>query len=57
MIRYGTKTFTFQGAKLWNKLDNNVKLLEFKDFKKNVLNWIPNECKCSTCILCKLQKL
>ncbi|KAK2152416.1 hypothetical protein LSH36_329g02053 [Paralvinella palmiformis] len=56
-IKYGTNSFAYQGAKLWNLMENNVKTFEFTDFKRQISSWIPNNCECSICILCKLQNI
>ena len=56
-FKYGTNSFAYQGAKLWNSIENNVKTLEFKDFKRHISGWIPDNCECSVCILCKFNNI
>ena len=50
-VKYGTNSFAYQGAKLWNSIENSVKTLEFKDFKRKSSSWMPNN---FVCVLCKL---
>ncbi len=55
-ITHGYKSFSYQGAKLWNLLPNNMKeCTSFKMFKSLIMEWKGPTCICSTCILCKLQ--
>ncbi len=55
-VTYGINSFTYQGATLWNGLDNNIKSLDHKKFKQAISEWIP-VCECSTCIFCKLSNM
>ncbi len=47
--KYGTETSVrYQGARLWNDLDQNVKhSMTVKDFKKCIMQWKGVWCKCS----------
>ncbi|KAK2142523.1 hypothetical protein LSH36_944g00008, partial [Paralvinella palmiformis] len=56
-VKYSTNSFVYQVSKLWNSIENNVKTLEFKAFKRKRYSWIPNNCYCSVCMLCKLQNI
>lgn len=53
--KYGFNTFKYQGAKLWNSLEDDAKLLNFNMFKQFMSKWQPQQCQCSVCVLCKLQ--
>ena len=56
-VRYGTNSFSYQGIKLWNDLDNKFKIMNYKEFKESLSTWLPKTCHCSNCILCKLFSL
>ncbi len=54
-VKYGQNSFKYQGAKLWNMIENDAKLLEFNMFKNIFIpNFRPKQCFCSVCTLCKL---
>ncbi len=54
---YGFNSYKYQGAKLWNCLKEDAKLLDYVKFKKYISLWQPQPCHCSTCVLCKLQSI
>ena len=51
--RYGYQSLRYQGPMWYNKLNDQVKLLDFDDFRTYVMTWEP-ECNCGTCFLCTL---
>ena len=56
-VKYGFNSFRYQGAKLWNSLDDNLKDLDVHDFKHSITKWYPKPCSCSLCHLCKMNSL
>jgi exonuclease III len=56
-VKYGYETMRYQGANLWNGLNDDVKLLDNQMFKKYISIWTPPLCSCSSCILCKLHHM
>ena len=57
-VKYGQQNIKYQGAKLWNRLPNNIKeAVTLNDFKELILKWNGPECKCSTCNLCILNNM
>ena len=53
-FKHGTNSFAYQGAKLWNTLSSDVKSLEHNLFKKEICNWQPDVCHCSTCFFVQI---
>ena len=48
--RYGTNSFRFQAAKLWNSLPEEArKITSFNNFKNFIKTWNGASCKCSLC--------
>lgn len=56
-VQYGFNSFSYQGAKLWNSLSNDIKNANYNMFKSHISNWYPTICHCSTCIVCKLNTM
>ena len=53
-ITHGTNSFRFQAPKLWNMLDDKMKLArDISEFKNNIKEWKPS-CACGNCNLCLL---
>ena len=54
-MKYGYNCLIYQGSKIWNTCDNDLKLsMDLNQFKLNVNNWQPPQCNCSVCVLCQL---
>ena len=48
--RYGTNSFRYQAAKLWNSLPEEArKITSFNHFKQFIKTWNGASCKCSLC--------
>ena len=48
--RYGTNSFSFQAAKLWNSLPEEArKITSFNAFKRFIKGWNGVSCKCNMC--------
>ena len=57
-ISYGYTCIRYQGSKLWNSLDNELKsACTLKIFKHKLMQWEPDQCNCSTCTLCSLTNM
>ncbi len=55
---YGINSFRYQGAKVWNALDQKLKnAMSTDDFRKCILQWKGFECSCSYCNMCILKML
>lgn len=53
---YGNNSFRYQGAKLWNLLDSNIKGIEnLKQFKSELFKWDGPKCNCANCHFCRLK--
>ena len=50
-ISYGFKSFRYNGATLYNKLQNDMRLLNVNDFKQQIKLWT---CDCKNCHACNL---
>ena len=51
--KYGIQSFLFQGVDIWNKLPNEIRLLDdLNSFKSAILNWSGPPCSCGSCMLC-----
>ena len=51
--RHGYHSLRYQGAMFFNKLNDDVKTLDFNMFKNYVSRWQP-ECSCGMCLLCTI---
>ena len=48
--RYGTNSFIYQEAKLWNSLPEEArKITSFNDFKHYIKSWNRAVCRCALC--------
>ena len=57
-VKFGKTSLCYEGAKLWNSLDNNVKCSDsLYSFKQNIGRWQGPSCTCSFCIACVLNNL
>jgi hypothetical protein len=54
--RYGLNSLRYEGARLWNKMDNNMKTDNYDDFKILLKNY-QKEYQCNVCIFCKILHL
>ena len=49
-IKYGKKSFSYSGSKLWNNLPPCLQQSNhFEHFKKQISSWDGTKCKCSMC--------
>ena len=56
--KYGLNSFKYQGAKIWNALDGNIKdANNLKLFKRLIKTWDGAACKCSGCKYCVLHAM
>ena len=54
-IKYGRESLKYEGAKLWNSLENFIKESQtLYSFKEMVKKWPGICCSCSTCPTCVL---
>ena len=54
-ITYGIQSVRYQGAKLWNDLDEHFKNTDnLEIFKNEISKWMGPKCRCGFCQLCKL---
>ena len=57
-IKYGINSFAYQGAKVWNELRQDFKVLpSIQDFKRAMASFNGRTCGCSHCILCVLRQM
>ena len=50
--RYGNNSLTYIGSKLWNDIDNDIKLSEsVHSFKQKIISWNGPNCHCKFCLL------
>ena len=50
--RYGNNSLTYIGSKLWNDIDNDIKLSEsVHSFKQKIILWNGPNCHCKFCLL------
>ena len=50
--RYGNNSLTYIGSKLWNDIDNDIKLSEsVHSFKQKIISWNGPNCHCKSCLL------
>ena len=55
-VKYGKRTFKYEGAKLWNSLkDKNMS--STRDFKKYLSDYFIPNCTCTNCILCSVKNV
>ena len=48
--RYGLNSFTYLGAKLWNRLPNHIKTIaDLQEFKRNLIDVTFDNCRCNIC--------
>ena len=48
--RYGTNSFRFQAAKLWNSLPEEARrITDFNSFKSFIKGWSGTQCGCALC--------
>ena len=52
-VRFGFRSFKYNGAMLYNKLPPVFKELSLPNFKSNVQSWKPAG-KCGACLICVL---
>ena len=52
-VTYGKRSLKYEGSKLWNTLDNDVKN-SLNSFKMYIKQWQGFSCKCSYCTYCIL---
>jgi hypothetical protein len=55
-VTYGYKSILYQGALLWNNLEQEAQCLAFDDFKCYV-NSHAFSCQCGNCFLCSIQNM
>ena len=56
--RYGKQSLSYNGAQLWNMLNNDFKnAINVNDFKRLVTSWDGPSCSCSYCNLCVLSSM
>ncbi len=54
-VKFGKRSFSYEGVFLWNNLENTFKLSKYvKLVKGQILRWNGPLCHCQTCILCQL---
>ena len=57
-VTYGRDSFSYQGAKEWNVLDNFIKdAASLNDFKILIKAWNGKQCICSYCHVCILERV
>ena len=57
-IKYGIKSFAYQGARYWNLLPADVKEIEdLNEFKHYVNEWNGPLCHCGYCVTCAIKEL
>ena len=57
-VEYEFKSFKYQGAKLWNGLNNELKsAVSLKDFKMLIYKYAGPTCQCSMCTLCNRKRM
>ena len=44
--KHGLNSLVYYGSSLWNKLSNEVKKYDLKDFKNFLNTWFEPSCKC-----------
>ena len=54
--RYGLNSVRYDGARLWNKSENKLKVDDIKVFKQ-LLKEFKYECKCNVCTYCIIHRL
>ena len=55
---YGRNSFTFEAARLWNNLPNDLKhIQDLHTFSSQSHEWSGPECTCYNCILCHINLL
>ena len=48
--RYGLKSFSYEAARVWNSLPNNIRASEsYNDFKRLLQAWDGPQCNCTLC--------
>ncbi len=54
-IKYGKESLRYEGARLWNSLENNIKESQTLNiFKEEIKKWPGISCNCSICSTCVL---
>ncbi len=53
-VKFGKRSLSYDGAFLWNILENSFKL---SDFKCQILKWDEPPCQCQSCVLCTTNRL
>ena len=57
-VKYGKHCIKYEGAFLWNLLDNNVKQsMTLKMFKNSIKLWNGPTCNCSFCNICVMSNI
>ena len=55
-VKYGFNSITYQGARLWNFLDDKIKQCNnIQDFKYLITKWQGPNCNCANCIVCNMR--
>jgi hypothetical protein len=55
-VKYGFNSVTYQGARLWNFLDKEIKQCNnIHDFKYLITKWQGPKCNCANCLVCNLR--
>ena len=50
-VSYGTNSFMYKGAKIWNNLPNELKnCISLEQFKKMIKKWNSPKCYCQMCM-------
>ena len=54
---FGKNSFRYKGAKIWNDLPHEIKVIPtFTKFKSALEKWPGPSCICGSCILCKINQ-
>jgi hypothetical protein len=57
-VKYGYNRIRYQGAKLWNELDNVIKqAMSITEFKHLMSQWEGSQCNCSSCQFCAIKQM
>ena len=54
--RYGLNSLRYDGARIWNGVNNEIKIDDYNDFKHLLKNEI-YECNCNICLFCMIKRL
>jgi hypothetical protein len=57
-MKYGLNSLAYQGASLWNTLDNDIKQANtLKELKNALLFWEGPQCNCTNCKFCSVKNM